>query len=602
MRRKRKGKSHSGSRFFKKIRLIRKAIYFTVIVVIWLLIFLVISFFYYYQGLPTLDKLEKESSRQIVRINDNNDQLLANRGGMYTSLISYHELPPYLIKAIIATEDRRFFNHFGIDPIAIIRAYFVNQKAGHIVQGGSTLTQQLAKMLFLTPEKTFKRKIQEALLAVQLERKFTKQQILSFYLNRAYFGSGNYGISNAAKSFFNKDVSQLNLKESALMAGVLKAPSKLSPKNNRKLAEERANLVTMAMINEGMLDEKELENSTIQAGYYSSLGQNLYFVDYVYDNFKQLVDQPKQQSKLISIETTLDQEIQKIMERALEEFIADKEKELKNAQIAAILMRKDGEIVGVLGGRGYKSTQFNRAFYAKRQAGSLFKVFVYLAAFENGFSPTQIIEDKKVNFSDWSPDNYESRYFGKVTLEEAFANSLNSVAIQLFRSVGEEKIIKMANNFGIKNNINKSDASIALGTTTVTLPEIVSAYGAIANDGILHEPYAIRSIKDGAGNVLYQRDKINSQEPLVSKKTADNIKLAMKAAVDKGTGQNAGVDNRNIYGKTGTSQQFRDAWFVGFDDQYVLGIWIGNDDNSPTSKIRGGSLPSLLFAKIMSRL
>jgi penicillin-binding protein 1A len=567
---------------------------------IWIAVFATIALFYYFQGLPTLDDLEKEAGKQIVQINYSNGELITNRGEIYANEVNYYELPQNLINALVAIEDRRFFSHFGIDVFGIARAFYVNQKAGRIVQGGSTITQQLAKMLFLSPERTMKRKIQEVLLAIQLERHFSKEQIITFYLNRAYFGSGNYGVNAAAKYYFSKDVAKLNLNESAMLAGVVKSPSNYSPKNNRKKAEERSNLVIKAMIEEGFLGEKNLAELDHDPNYISYRGVRFYFADFVYDQFEEFLEKKSNKEKSVIVTSTLDESLQMKMEDVLAEFIEANNRKLGKSQVAVIVMKKDGALLAMSGGNDYQQSQFNRSVYAKRQAGSAFKTFVYLAAFENGLQLDDVFEDKKVAIGSWLPENYNKNYLGKIDVREAFAESSNSVAVQIGHKVGANSIISTARKMGIISQIPKNDSTIALGTSEVSLLELTTAYATIANDGIPVIPYFITKIENDFGKLLYVR-KTSGFDPIISKDALSNIKEVLREVVKSGTGKAANVAD-NIYGKTGTSQNFRDAWFVGFDDKYVIGIWIGNDDNSPTNKIVGGSLPAKLFGKIIEEI
>ncbi|MBM3580212.1 MAG: PBP1A family penicillin-binding protein [Alphaproteobacteria bacterium] len=617
---------------------------------VWLAIIAVGALFYYFQGLPSLDDLEKETGKQIVQINYANGNRLTNRGEIYTqsdsrlwisakkilsknedgerglykdiqpsspshlrqnfagrnrnlgldwvytSEVSYYELPQHLIHAVVATEDRRFFSHHGIDIFGIIRAYHVNQKAGRIVQGGSTITQQLAKLLFLNPEKTFERKIQEVLLALQLERRFTKEQILTFYLNRAYFGAGNNGVAAAAKSYFGKNVANLSLNESALLAGVLKAPSKFSPKNNRELAESRAGVVLRVMIDAGFLNEKNISEINQEPHYIQDHAQRLYFADFVYDQLSEFLGKKEAKEKVISVVTTLDESLQARLEEVLNKFVKKRSQQLDGAEIAVVVMNKTGAVLAMSGGRDHQQSQFNRAAYAKRQAGSAFKTFVYLAAFTQGATPDDIFTDKKVNVGAWLPDNYNSQYLGEVTLRRAFAESLNSVAIQLAHKVGGKAVAEVARDCGITSVINKNDLTIALGTAEVSLLELTAAYATIANDGYAVIPYAISEIQNEKGDMLYKRES-SGLGRVVSEDVQQKIKEVLHSVVTSGTGKNANV-SKNIFGKTGTSQNFRDAWFVGFDDDYVIGVWMGNDNNQPTKRITGGSLPAELWGMI----
>ncbi len=572
----------------------------SVILLIWILIFGSLALIYYLRDLPSLSDLEAQNGKEIVQINYVDGERITNRGEIYSSEISYFELPQNLINAVVAIEDRRFFNHFGIDVFGIARAFLVNREAGKIVQGGSTITQQLAKLLFLNPERTMKRKVQEILLAIQLERNFTKEQILTFYLNRAYFGAGNYGVNNATRHYFGKDVSNLNLNEAAILAGLLKAPSKFSPKNNRELASKRANIVISAMIDAGFLDQKSLKEIDVDADYKIDHAQKLYFADFVYKQFAEIFEKKEQKNNLFSITTTLDEALQNKVEDAVDEFSEENAKKISSAEIAVIVMAKDGAILAMSGGKDYQKSQFNRAVEAKRQAGSAFKTFVYLAAFEKGFKPSDVVEDKKINIGTWLPENYNNRYAGEVTLKNAFANSLNSVAVQIARKIGGKEIAKVAKNCGIISQIDANDPTISLGTTEVSLLELTSSYATIANNGSPVSPYAINEIKNNDGEVLYQRQS-SGLESVFLPESLLSIKQLLREVVENGTGKNANISS-SIYGKTGTSQNFRDAWFIGFDDDFVVGVWIGNDDNKPTAEITGGSLPAQLFAKILQKI
>ncbi len=556
--------------------------------------------FYYYQDLPDLQNIDHKSDKQIVQINFSNNSRITNFGDIYYDEVQFYELPQHLIDAVVATEDRKFFDHHGVDIFAIIRASYVNHKAGHIVQGGSTITQQLAKLLFLKAERTFKRKIQEVILAHKLEQRFTKEQILTIYLNRAYFGSGNYGIAAAAKFYFGKTVSNLGLNESALLAGLLKAPSKLSPKNNQDSAEARTNVVLSAMIDAGFLDEKNIKELNKDISYKTNSSQKLYFADFVHEQFADFLDKKDLDKKLIVVDTTLSEKVQSAVEEVTNKFVFDNAKKIDKSQIAAIVLNKQGAVLAMVGGKDYQQSQYNRAVAAKRQAGSVFKTFIYLAAFENGFKPSDIFEDKKVNVGGWLPDNYEGKYFGDVDLKTAFAKSLNSVSIQLAQKINRQEIVDVATKLGIASPIEKNDLTIALGTSEVSLYELTAAFASIANEGRPVMPYAISSIKDAKGEVLYKRES-SGFESVLSGQTQKYAREILRAVVADGTGHKANISSE-VFGKTGTSQNFRDAWFVGFDDDYVVGVWIGNDDNSATKKITGGSLPAELFANILQRI
>ena len=568
---------------------------------IWIAIFGVLALFYFYKGLPDLNELQKQQGK-VVQIRYSNEQLINNVGGTYNNEINYYELPRDLVNAVVAIEDRRFFDHVGVDFLGIVRAFYMNYKKGRVVQGGSTITQQLAKLMFLTPKRTLKRKIEEALLAIQLERKFSKEEILTFYLNKAYFGAGNYGIKSAAKGYFGKKVADLNLNECAILAGLLKAPSKLSPKNNKKLAENRANIVLKAMIEENYVNENHISQIDDDPNYKIDHLQRLYFVDYVKQHYDEFLVTKNNKVSLINITSTMDETLQAKLEDVSDKFVKNNKKKLGQSQLAVIIMSKGGAILAMTGGRDYQFSQFNRAVDAKRQPGSLFKTIVYLSAFENGANIDDMMQDSAVQYGDWLPQNYNNKYFGDVTLKEAFAKSLNSVAINLGKKVGGRDVKKMARKLGVTSKINENDLTIMLGSNTLTLLEIVSVYGSIANDGSPVIPYFIQKMHDQNGRVIYERYSSGLPQ-VVSDQSLVNIKELLREVVKNGTGRVVnGIDDNEsklIYGKTGTSQNYRDAWFVGFDEDKVVGVWIGNDDNSPTKNISGGSLPAELFGEII---
>jgi len=586
----------SPTKTFNKYKIIFKLL--LVLILILTLCFGAFAIYYCYD-LPSLDELENQNSKQIIRINYANNNLIINHSEIYQSEVSFYEIPMHLVNAVVAIEDRKFFEHAGIDILAIIRAYFINKKAGKIVQGGSTITQQLAKLLFLKPEKTLRRKIQEAILAVQLERQFTKQQILTFYLNRAYFGSHNYGIGNASRQYFNKNVANLNVKESALLAGLLKAPSKISPKNNPELAKKRTKVVLEAMQECGFLDKNFRVESDESDFFRQDFGQRFYFSDYVYEQISELIGDDNQEQKIIKVTTTLDEKIQHNLENILNQFYQQHANQLQDSQIAVVVMNKAGEILAMTGGKNYQQSQFNRAVKAKRQAGSAFKTFIYLSALENNFTIDDIFEDKKVQVSNWLPDNYRGNFLGKISLKKAFAHSSNSVAVQLAKKVGGKNIAKTARLAGILSPIDDHDLTIALGTNELTLLEIVSGYATIANDGIPLIPYSITQISNDK-NEITREDSGSKFDPVFKPSAMRDIKELLREVVVSGTGKMANV-GKNIYGKTGTSQNFRDAWFIGFNDELIVGVWIGNDNNRPTAQITGGSLPAQLFGEIIKQ-
>ena len=557
--------------------------------------------FYYYRNLPSLEEMEIANNKQVIEVCYSNGSKIATLGDLYANQVTFNQVPRHLIDAVVATEDRKFFKHGGVDFLGIIRALYVNYRADKIVQGASTITQQVAKMMFLNPEKTIKRKLQEVMLAWQLEKTFSKEQILTLYLNRAYFGAGNYGIASASRYYFGKPVSKLNLNESAMLVGILKAPSKLSPTTNKKLAEKRAHQVLANMIDAGYLNEKNINEVKKPIAYKDSKLQRFYFSDYVASQFPEyLLKADKVRNNHFTIITTMDEKLQRIVEDEANNFVRKNDKKISGSEVAIILMDKKGAILAMAGGKDYQKSPFNRAIYAKRQAGSAFKIFVYLAAIQNGFLITDLMEDKKVTLGSWSPENYDKKYYGQVSLKQAFAKSLNSVSVQLVAKISKESIIKNALKMGVVSKIDDNDATLALGTTQVSLLEMVNSYATIASGGMAVLPYAIEKIEGDKKKNLYTKQS-ETQYQIVKDEDVLLMKELLREVVEDGTGKVADVA-KNIYGKTGTSQNYRDAWFIGFNDDYVLGIWMGNDNNKPTNNITGGTLPAELFGKIMKNI
>ncbi len=569
------------------------------VLAIWLGVALAILVLYYMQDLPNLEQLYDNAKKPTIEIAYENGNIIKIFGNVNSDEVEFYEIPQHLVNAVVAIEDRKFFDHGGIDYLAILRAFYVNHKNGRVVQGASTITQQLAKLLFLSSDKTAKRKIQEILLSFQLEREFAKEQILTMYLNRAYFGSGNYGVKNAARSYFNKDISQINLNEAAILAAILKAPSKLSPKINPDLVEERADLVLKNMIKYDYIDESNITELDEDLSYKSDSFQRFYVADLVNRNFGEFLARDFKLEKSIFIRTTIDERLQNILEEALQNFLQKNHQKMAKSQLAVVIMSKDGKLKALAGGRDYQASQFNRAIDAKRQAGSLLKTFVYLTAFEQGFVSDDILVDSQMEFSDWLPSNYNDKYYGIVDLKTAFAKSLNSIAIQLAQKTSLDNLIKMLAKFGLKAD-KKDGLAVALGASSYSLYDLVSAYGIIANKGQAFMPSYIEQIVDKSGDVLYQRYG-SDLGGVISEQSWLMIDDLLHEVVLNGTARGS-VKNSNARGKTGTSQKYRDAWFVGYSGDYVLGVWIGNDDYTPTNKIAGGDLPAKLFSDLVEGL
>ena len=567
-----------------------------IIASIWLGGFLFIYLFYKYHNLPDIEYINLNKNDKIIQINYSDKSKIRTIGDLYANQITFGQLPNHLVEALIVTEDRRFFTHKGFDLRGIIRAFFVNYRSGRIKQGASTITQQLARILFLNNKKTFDRKINEILISHKLEKVFSKEQIIALYLNHAYFGSGNYGIKDAAKFYFNKRVENLNLNESAILVGVLKAPSKLAPNKNRKLAEERADIVLQNMINSGDLGLDSIKYLDDEVSYKDNKLQEFYFTDYVKSQYQDFLNQKQRAQGFFKINTTLDKKLQDLTKISVDRLYRKYPKRLQNSQIAVLVMSHDGKILSMIGGKNYQDSQFNRAVNSKRQIGSIAKTFIYLTAFEKNFTPEDIFEDKKITIGNWSPKNYNNKYYGQVSLEEAFARSLNSVAVQLAQKVKIKNILQNMRKMNIESKIDQ-DLTMALGTAQLSLLELATSFAIIANGGHYIIPSFIESIKSGSNKLIYERKSSNIGKIFDSKQITW-IKQLLRSVITYGTGNNANI-TEDIFGKTGTSQDFRDAYFVGFNSNYVVAIWIGNDNNKATNQITGGMLPALLFKNII---
>ncbi len=563
----------------------------------WGLIIGAVVCFHWLSQLPdTRGLLAKGPSRDITVL-DEKGRLIARRGLTQAATIDVARLPAYVPNAFIAIEDRRFHEHFGLDPIGLLRATGQNLAAGHVVQGGSTLTQQLAKNLFLEPARTFERKMQEALLALYLESRYSKDQILTLYLNRVYFGAGVYGIEAAAERFFGKSASELSLTEAAMLAGSVKAPARYNPLADADASESRAQVVLRAMQEAGFISVQDCASAqttrprVVRATSTPSSG---YFVDWVVSHvpgFAGDVDEP------IVVETTFDIDMQAKAESALESGLARDGGALHASEGAMVAMTPGGAVRAMVGGRSYSQSPFNRATDATRQPGSAFKPFVYLAAFEHGHAPGDIANDEPVDIHGWQPSDYEGRFEGEITLTRAFAKSSNSVAAQLVQEVGPATVAATAHRLGITSPL-AAVASLALGTSSVTPLELTGAYAPFANGGAGIIPYGIIRIRTKSGRVLYAR-KGSGSGTVASAANAAAVTGLMVETVTAGTGKAARLSDRPSAGKTGTTQDFRDAWFVGFTADLVCGVWVGNDGNAPMIRAVGGGLPARVFKSFM---
>jgi penicillin-binding protein 1A len=512
--------------------------------------------------------------------------------------IALKDLPPYLPRAFIAIEDRRFYSHYGVDPIGIARAALANVLHRGVSQGGSTLTQQLAKNLFLTQERTMQRKLQEVELALWLERKHSKNEILELYLNRVYFGSGAYGVEAAAQKYFGKSARTVTVAEAAMLAGLVQSPSRLAPNRNPEGAEKRAQTVLAAMASAKFITEAQAQASIGHPSYNvkaAGAGTVNYVADWVGEVLDDLIGQIDQS---IVVETSIDPKLQAIAEASIIDELAAKSVKFNVSQGALVAMTPDGAVRAMVGGRNYAESQYNRAVTAKRQPGSAFKPFVYLTAIEAGLTPETIRQDAPLDVKGWRPENYSHEYFGAVTLTQALAMSLNTVAVRLGLEVGAKNVVRTAHRLGISSKLD-ANASIALGTSEVSLTELVGAYAPFANGGQGITPHVVNKIRTTEGNkVLYARQPDQFGQ-VIDPRNVAMMNTMMQETLISGTARKAEIPGWSAAGKTGTSQDFRDAWFIGYTANLVTGVWLGNDDNSPTKKATGGGLPVEVWTRFM---
>lgn len=572
------------------------------IICIWGMNGILVMMAYYVHDLPDmrlLDKDQRPPSITMTAQDANGDEVtLIKYGDMYGEQVDASELPEHLIQAVMATEDRRFFDHSGVDFIGIARAFYQNIKAQRIVQGGSTITQQLAKNVFLNSERTFKRKIQEMFLASWLEQYYSKNEILTFYLNRVYLGAGNYGIDAAAHFYFDKSARELSLSESAVIAGLLKAPSKYAPTRQISVSQERANQVLQNMINAGYITRKDIQESSDQSVMIHQQGRgvldNLYVADWIMENISGFTGHIP---RSLSIETTINSDLQAHADQLIQEYIEEYGEEYHFSQGALIAMRPTGEILAMNGGKHYQESQFNRAVQAYRQPGSLFKFFVYLTAFERNKTPSEYYQDQPITIQGWSPKNYNNKQYGRIMIQQAFAESVNRVSVAIARDIGIHNIIHYARELGVNAPMN-ADLSLALGTASVNLLEMVQAYAHMANDGFYTDAFAVKKITDSQKQVIYEYHPEETKERIISPRAVAYINQVMQSVMQQGTGKNAYIHSLSG-GKTGTSQNSRDAWFIGYTSELVVGIWLGNDDNSPMKGVTGGNFPAKIWHDFM---
>jgi penicillin-binding protein 1A len=547
--------------------------------------------------LPPIQSLEIPKRPPTIQIVDLDGRPLARRGDLAGPPVALKSLPPYVGNAFVAIEDRRFYRHFGVDPLGIARAAVANVLHRGVAQGGSTITQQLAKNLFLTQERTLTRKLQEALLAVWLERRFSKSEILQLYLNRVYFGAGAYGIEQAAQHYFGKPAKDLTVAEAAMLAGLVKSPSRLAPTRNYAEAEKRAKVVLAAMADLGFIsqaNERYALANPPRVIAQPGNGSVNYVADWVMDIIDDLLGHVDED---VVVRTTIDPALQAIGEDTLDAELAQKGEKAKVSQGALVAMTADGAVRALIGGRNYADSQFNRVVAARRQPGSAFKAFVYLTALENGLTPDTVRDDAPINVHGWRPENYERGYLGPVTLTKALALSLNTVSVRLTLEMTPQAVIRTAHRLGIASKL-EPNASIALGTSEVSPLELTGAYATFANGGIAVRPHVIESIRTAKGTLLYTRPHAPPGR-VVDPRQVAMMNAMLEQTIAIGTARRGALPGWQAAGKTGTSQDFRDAWFIGYTAHLVTGVWLGNDDGSPTKHVTGGSLPVEIWSRFM---
>ena len=575
----------------------RRSVYWAMVLALWAGIAGAGLVAYYGAKMPAATTWAVPDRPPNVRIVDVNGQLVANRGMTGGEAVGLHEMSPHIPQAVIAIEDRRFHSHFGVDPIGLARAMVANVVDRRIGQGGSTLTQQLAKNLFLKPERTIERKVQEVLMAFWLESAYTKDQIIEMYLNRVYFGSGSYGVEAASRRYFGKSARDVSLPEAALLAGLLKAPSRLSPARDPQAAESRAQVVLAAMRDQGMIGDSQLaaaiSTPAVRAAAYWT-GSEHYVADRVMEELPQLIGEVRHD---LVVETTVDLVLQTFAESSIRRLIDAEGKKHNVSQGALVSIDASGAVRAMVGGYDYATSQFDRASEARRQPGSAFKPFVFMAAMENGMTPDTVRNDAPVRYGKWAPRNYNDKYYGEVSLTTALARSLNSVAVQLAHAVGPAAVVETAWRMGIESNL-EPNLSIALGTSEVTPLELTAAYVPFANGGFRPEIHFVKRIRTAKGEVLYEHG--GKSGPRIARPEVIGAMNAMMAeTISEGTARRAAF-GWPAAGKTGTSQNARDAWFVGYTANLTTGVWFGNDNGSPTKNITGGSLPAMAWNEFMA--
>ncbi len=524
---------------------------------------------------------------------------IGKRGILHSDAVPLADIPDHMIKATLATEDRRFFEHFGIDVIGTLRAMIENARANDVVQGGSSITQQLAKNLFLSPERSLQRKIKEAFLAVWLEARLSKKEILKLYLDRSYMGGGAFGVEAAAQFYFDKSIRDVNLAEAAMLAGLFKAPTRFAPHIDLPASRARANVVLNNLVESGHMTEGQVHGARLnpakivdRSDFYSPD----WFLDYAFEEVQRLMKDKHEY--VLTAQTTVDIGLQRNAEEVIETTLRQFGRGQRVKQAALVSMEPDGAVRVIVGGRDYGESQFNRATHARRQPGSSFKPYVYLTALENGYTPSSPVVDGPVGCGRWSPRNYSGGYSGRMIMAHALMRSINTVAVKLSLAVGREKVVANAKKLGL--NVRKS-CSMALGDTGITPLQHTAAHAVFAAGGKRAPPYVIEEIRNSKDELIYlhERDEPPPKQ-IFERKYIEQLNSMLGLVVTSGTGRAAQLDFTAAAGKTGTSSSWRDAWFMGFTGQYVTGVWFGNDNFTPMGRVTGGSLPARAWKEYMT--
>jgi penicillin-binding protein 1A len=556
----------------------------------------VLLFYVFAPELPDPRELRAESEQPTITVLASDGSTLARRGTRGARYVELKEISPFLVKAVIATEDARFWRHFGVDVFGLARATLANFRAGGIVEGGSTITQQLVKNLYLNNERSFRRKLEELVYAIWLETQLSKEQILTIYLNRVYFGAGAFGVEAGAQRYFAKPARDVSLPEAAMIAGLLKAPSRYAPTNDLDQARDRATVVLERMVDAGLLTAEEALSARMRPARVAPDAETVlagHFVDWALNGLQKQLGEADRD---LVVRTTIDPAIQKAAQGALDKIIGPKSEARGATQAAVVVLDMNGAIRAMVGGRSYRQSAFNRATDARRQPGSAFKPFVYLAALEEGLAPETVYTDRPVRIGDWEPRNYSGKYLGNVTAAQAFAESINTVAVLMSERTGRKKVVEMARRLGITSPLEPVP-SLALGTFEVSLLELTNAYQPIAAGGVRRPAYGVSDVADAGGRSLYRHEP--SEVRVIERRTDALMQELMVGVVENGTGRAAKLGERRAAGKTGTTNAARDAWFVGFSGDYIAGVWVGNDEAKPMKGVSGSTIPAYVWKEVM---